>query len=130
MYRGIKNDVTIKILTIKGLDKGIGSQYMKDVLTNMKTALLGKKNVRFGFRVINKGELKHQDWLFHDRFLIIDKQQVYLIGSSIGYHIKPHQSTGILRIVNTETADFIISLFNAYWQNCPEYEIPVRLINS
>ena len=96
----------------------------------MKLKVLPKANMRFGFRVLDKRDrINDGDWIFHDRFLIIDQIKVYLTGSSIGSHVKSHDSTGIFMISDSETATFIISLFNEYWKNANRNEIPVSYLH-
>lgn len=128
IFSNINNDITIKILTIKGLD---GPQtYLTDVKNSLKMTIPPTKNNRLGLRVINKGDILNQGGrYFHDRFLIIDDSEVYLIGSSLGYHIKTEQSTGIFKVSNDETKNFIKSIFRYYWTNSNHHEIPLTFLH-
>lgn len=54
IFANIQNDVTIKILTYKGL--GRNPQYLTEVKNAFKTIILPSKDCRFGLRVINKSE--------------------------------------------------------------------------
>lgn len=128
IFANIKDDVTIKILTCKGLDRG--QTYLEEVKNTLKIAIPPTKNCRFGLRVINKGDINNQgERYFHDRFLIIDDSEVYLIGSSLGYHIKPEQSTGIFKVSNDDTKKFIRSIFKYYWDNSTKHQIKLTYLH-
>ncbi|MCD4793956.1 MAG: hypothetical protein K8R54_12020 [Bacteroidales bacterium] len=126
VFNDIQDDLTIKLLTLKGLT---GSTYLPDVLDAMKIKISSSKDVRFGMRVINKGDMNEKEkYSFHDRFLIIDQTNVYLIGSSIGHHLSPKQSTGIYKVDNTDTKEFIKEIFDEYWKKAMNNEIPIQFL--
>jgi len=128
IFANIKNDITIKILTLKGLDPN--SSYLTDVHNAIKTVIPPEKDCRFGLRVINKGDKANQGGrFFHDRFLIIDNTDIFLIGSSLGYHLTPMQSTGVFKVTNPDTKAFILSVFQDYWDNSSQYEIPLTYLH-
>ena len=124
----INNNITIKILSKKGLTKN--PTYLTDIQNALKIKINAIQMVRFGVRVINPGDTSHANWIFHDRFLIIDDSDVYLIGGSIGYHIKADTSTGIYKIENSETIYFIKSIYLEYWKIAATYEIPVQYLHT
>lgn len=128
IFANINDEITIKILTSKGLD---GPQtYLTEVKNILKTIIPPRKNCRFGLRVINRGDVVNQgDHYFHDRFLIIDDSEVFLIGSSVGYHIKSERSTGIFKVSNDETKDFIKSIFKYYWEHSTKHQIPLTYLH-
>ncbi|KAA6322116.1 hypothetical protein EZS27_028312 [termite gut metagenome] len=128
IFSNIQSDVTIKILTCKGLNSSL--TYLNEVKDAIKLVIPERKDCRFGLRVINNGDVTNQrDRFFHDRFLFIDNADVYLIGSSVGYHLKSEKSTGIFKVANSETKDFIISIFKYYWDNSAKHEIPVAYLH-
>lgn len=128
IFADINNDITIKILTMKGLDRN--RQYLHNVEAALKQLIPSAKNTRFGLRVINKGDPANQsDRFFHDRFLIIDQNKPFLVGASVEYHIHPRMSTGIFKITDTDTALFIRSMFNYYWNASSQDEIPVKFLH-
>ena len=103
--------------------------YLEDVRDALKTIILPSKNCRFGLRVINTGDIANQgNYFFHDRFLIIDEADVFLVGSSIGYHIQSKQSTGIYKVYSTDAKEFIKSIFKHYWDNCTQHQIPLTFL--
>ncbi len=128
IFNNIPNNITLKILTQKGLN---GTQsYLTDVHNSLKMKITSSKNIRFGLRVFNKGDISNQgDWFFHDRYLIIDKTDIYLVGSSVGYHLKPEKSTGIFKVNNVDTGLFIISLFEEYWKQAYRHKIPLQFLH-
>ena len=76
IFANIKNNITIKILTLRGLDSTLS--YLTDVHNALKTIIPPEKDCRFGLRVINKGDVANQGGrFFHDRFLIIDNTDIF-----------------------------------------------------
>jgi len=129
IFDEIPKNITLKILTLKGLVRS--QSYLTDVLNSLKIKIPASKNIRFGLRLYNLGDDANQgNWFFHDRYLIIDQKDVYLIGSSVEWHIRSVGSTGIFKINNIETSQFIISIFNEYWKNALRHEIPVQFLHS
>lgn len=128
IFANIKKNITIKVLTLKGLD---GPQtYLTEVKNALKTIISPQKDCRFGLRVINKGDSINQgERYFHDRFLIIDDSEVYLIGSSLGYHVKSELSTGIFKVSDNGTKDFIKSIFKHYWDHSSQHQIPLTYLH-
>ena len=129
IFSNIKNDITIKILTLKGLDSNLS--YLSDVHNAIKSVIAPSKDCRFSLRVINKGDVANQGGrFFHDRFLIIDGVDVFFIGSSLGYHLKSEQSTGIFKVNNPDTRDFVLSIFQEYWNSSNQHEIPLTYLHT
>lgn len=129
VFANIQDNITIKILTKRSLHKN--SAYLMDVKNSLMMVIPASKNARLGIRVINGSDSYNQGGrFFHDRFLIIDSE-VYLIGSSIEYHLRSQNSvsTGILKVFNTETQDFIKSIFKYYWDNSAQHQIPVAYLH-
>jgi len=128
IFANIRNNVTIKILTFKGLDRN--QTYLTEVKDLLKTIIPPSKDCRFGLRVINTGDIANQgSRFFHDRFLIIDENNVFLVGSSVGYHIQSEQSTGIFKVYNTDTKEFIKSIFKHYWDNSTQHQIQLTYLH-
>lgn len=128
IFLNIDNNITIKILTSKSIFRN--TTYLNDLKNALKMIITESKNCRFGLRVINETDPhNHGGRFFHDRFLIIDDTDIYLIGSSIGYHLKSQQSTGIFKVLNFDTKTFIKSIFKHYWDNSNQNEIPVSYLH-
>lgn len=128
IFNDISENITIKILTQKGISGD--SVFIQEIINALKMTIPNSKNIRFGMRVINKGDSNQKGWLFHDRYLIIDNSKVYLIGSSVGSHTKSHESTGIYKVENNNTIIFIISVFNKYWGQASAHKIDVTYLES
>ncbi|MBS1501233.1 MAG: hypothetical protein JST32_04175 [Bacteroidetes bacterium] len=127
IFNNVGTGLTIKILTSKHIDRA--NTYLNSVMPSIQSVIPSSKNVRFGMRVFNKADVHNQGgWFFHDRFLIIDGSEVYLIGGSIGWHLIPQEATGIFKVDHFETKDFIKSLFHEYWRKAYRHELPVRYI--
>jgi len=126
MFDNLSNNIEIRLLTLKGLS-GRNMNYINDLWTELKANIDLSKNIRLGIRVVNLGDMARQGNLFfHDRFLIIDKQYVYLIGSSLGWHIN---SDGILKVNDSNTVEFIVAIFDEYWKLSNLYEKPVQFLH-
>lgn len=126
LFDSIQSNITIKILHQKGYSPQ--SFYFQNFWNIFKSIIPASKNVRLGMRFIDSGNISHKNGEFHDRFLIIDQLEVYLIGGSIGWHRESKGSTGIFKVQDIETANFIKSLFTEYWNFATQNEIPVRYL--
>ena len=127
LFTSVQADTTIKLLTMQGLNRQ--NPYLTNVLNAFKVVIPASKNVKFGLRVIDRGNGSLADWAFHDRFLIVDGNDTYLIGGSVGWHRKPNGSTGILKLANADTVRFIRSLFDEYWKKAAGAEIPLGALH-
>lgn len=129
IFDSINTGVTIKLLTQKGSTR-IPS-YKTEVHNALKLKIIPALNIRFGMRVIDNGRMSDMNWLFHDRYLIIDNADVYLIGASVGWHTKIENSTGIYKVEHADTKQFIRSIFTKYWDkvSLPVNEIPVQFLH-
>jgi hypothetical protein len=112
IFNNINDNITLKILTSKGLE-GVRASYLVDVYNCFKTQIPSSKNMNFCIGAINKKYKK--DWDFHDRFLIIDNVIVYIIGASVEYNHVSIKSSGIFKVSNVNSSNFIINLFNKHW---------------
>ncbi len=124
----INSNISIKILTLKALN-GSGS-YFHAVANDLKLVIPRSKNIRFAMRAIDKSDTTQFDWRFHDRFLILDQSDVYLIGCSLAGHTVPHLSTGIYKVTETDTKTFIISIFREYWRTATNQEYTLRFLHT
>ena len=128
IFSNIKNDITIKILVYTSLQNK--KNYLTDVQDALKLIIPPQKDCRFGLRLINNDDKHNQgDRFFHDRFLIIDETDVFLVGSSIGYHIQSELSTGIFKVSNIDTKEFIKSIFKHYWDNSKKHQIQLTYLH-
>jgi len=129
IFDSLPSNLEIRLLILKGLDKGIHSAFINNVWTELRRIIDPSKNIKFGIRVVNEGDGRQRNLFFHDRFLITDKNDVYLIGSSIGWHVASKSSTGILKITDPDISEFIISIFNEYWRLSSLYEKAVQILH-
>ena len=54
---------------------------------------------------------------WHDRFLILDGDNVYLIGNSIDAQEQTSKSFGIMKLVETDDINLVVDAYNAYRQD-------------
>lgn len=127
IFTSVKSAVLIKILTTKGLDKSV--TYLQNIYTEVKSTIPATKNVSFCIGAINRSLSEKKIWEFHDRFLILDRTRVYLVGASVEYNYKSIASSGIYRIGNDITANFIIEQFDKYWNQTTKYPSSVQLLH-
>lgn len=127
IFTSIKANVFIKILTTKGLDRN--GTYLQNIYSEVKSTIPSAKNVSFCIGVINRSEMAKRVWEFHDRFLILDRTRVYLVGASVEYNYKSMASSGIYRISNNITANFIIEQFDKYWHQTTKLPSSVQLLH-
>lgn len=128
IFVNIGQDITIRILTLKGLFPL--STYFNDIANEIKLIVPSAKNTRLAMRAINTGNSLQADWHFHDRFLIIDQQQIYIVGASLGWHIQVRYSTGIYHITDIETQVFIRSMFDEYWARATDFQYTLRYLHT
>jgi hypothetical protein len=129
IFDNIPSSVTLKILTSKKLS-GPDIHYLNSIHLSLKGRIPPSKNLRFGMRVLDMNDPATKNgWNIHDRFLIIDDTDVFLVGSSIGWHLTAYGSTGIYRVDSHETCDFIRSIFTEYWRQASSNEIPIQFLH-
>lgn len=129
VFDSVNNNVAIKILTSKGLS-GHHANYMTEVFNDVYTLIPASKNVSFCIGVINLSDSVKKSWDFHDRFLIIDNTEAYLIGASVEHNYKSKLSSGIYKISNANTISFIISQFNNHWAQTVKLPSTLQLLHQ
>lgn len=118
VFDSTKTNVAIRILTTKGLF-GPNVNYPSDIHSLFKSTIPASKNISLGVGVIDKQTKR--DWAFHDRFLIIDNKTVFIVGASIEYNYKSISSTGIYKVSDINTSNFIIDQFLNHWNETTKY---------
>lgn len=115
IFANLNYPVDITILTLCSLQRW--THKCSNVETKIKefvpTEFLA--NTSFEMLYINKdryGADINGAWQFHDRFLMIDDSDFFIIGSSVAHHLSSMQSTGIMRIEYEEDKDVIRNAFN------------------
>lgn len=121
----VQSNIKVNILTIR--------QKKSDYFDSIKSKLLyvlpdNVDNISFYIRCIDSGDIDNKKWQFHDRILIIDRTDVFLVGASIGYNISPHRSFGIYKIYDVNTMSFILNMFQQYWQQGVQNELTLTNI--
>ena len=83
------------------------------IASNIPSSL--KADMEICFSYISEGDELGKLWVFHDRFLIIDKERVFLIGGSLGYHLSSIASTGIYELKDSDDKALVKDMFETYW---------------
>lgn len=89
--------------------------FMDGVVTRMETAMSADVKSDCSVTITQAKGLGYSNWKMHDRFLIIDLTDVYLIGSSVGNYLNLGESTGAYQIMEHNDKELIIKAFNYYW---------------
>lgn len=118
--------VDIVLLTLMGAQKW--SNWQTGIINEFRqmvpTAFLDETSLTLAY--IDKaqhGDDLNGKWQFHDRFLIIDDMDYYLVGSSIAHHLSAKQSTGIMKLEHDVDKALIYDVFSktfdqAVFDNC------------
>ena len=114
IFSNLTHGVDITLLTLGSFQSW--PQKISNIVTRIKQSVpdVFKATTSLSALYINKDiHGRHQDdsWLFHDRFLIIDDSDFYIIGSSVGYHITATQSTGIMEMSSDRDKDIILDAY-------------------
>lgn len=128
IFSNIKQNISIQILTQVSLN-GRYSGYKENILEKMRDTIPKEKNTSFCIGIIDKYNHYKRLWEFHDRFLIIDENQVYIVGGSVEYNHISKMSSGIYKVTNTSSSDFIVSLFIKYWNATEKHPVTTQLLH-
>ena len=117
IFSWLKNPVDVTVLSSKS---AMHTRYLQDLVDNTRlqlpTALSGRCVFTFGY--INTDRYGLDLWRTHDRYLIIDDLDYYLIGGSIAQHREAHQSTGIYQVTEQRDKDVIQDAFDKTFSVC------------
>ena len=115
VFRYLNNSVRFRYLVVEG-----DVQFEKDfqkwepvIASNIPSSL--KADMEISFSYISGGDELGKLWVFHDRFLIIDNERVFLIGGSLGYHLSSVASTGIYELKDSDDKALVKDMFETYW---------------
>lgn len=91
------------------------TDFKNGVVTNMETAMNAAVKVGCSITITQAKGTPYSIWKMHDRFLIVDRTHVYLIGSSVGNYLSPCESTGAYEVTDNNDKDLIIKAFDYFW---------------
>lgn len=90
------------------------NEYIQGIIdetrNHIPTAAVGNCTITVAF--IDTDSHGLDEWHTHDRFLIVDDSEYYLIGSSAEFHRRLRQSTGIYHITENADKQVIQDAFN------------------
>lgn len=115
LFSYLQNNTKVKVLlcTTKPLFLSKAPSMWK-LSSNIQ--LTGKSGVQIMFGCVDKGNNTYKVWEWHDRWLIIDDERVFLIGSSLAYYLKPINTTGIYELKSEEDKELVKEMFKKYWK--------------
>ena len=111
---GIKINILTRYLCDKQIDASCKIQEFKDAIIKA----LRKHSVRDYHLSIKCNYCDFQAKVWHDRYLIIDNKDVYLVGTSIKEMINPRKSFGMYHVDNELDSAFIISKKEECYNSC------------
>lgn len=115
IFRHLKNSVKLRYLKVEDDGKFEGKvSTWEPVIANMISPAL-KPGMDVVFAYISSNTDFGAKWEFHDRFLIIDEERFFLVGSSVGYYLSSKASTGIFELTEDEDKSLVKDLFDMYW---------------
>lgn len=91
------------------------TDFRDGIVTNMESAMTANEKVGCSITIAQAKGTPYSIWKMHDRFLIVDKTYVYLIGSSVGNYLNAGESTGAYEVSANDDKDLIIKAFEYYW---------------
>lgn len=104
--------ISIKMITEPKVPLTI---FKSGVVTNMETTMIAAIKAGCSITITQAKGMGFSDWKMHDRFLIVDKTHVFLIGSSVGNYRIAGESTGAYEVTDNEDKGLIIKAFEYYW---------------
>lgn len=110
-----QNNIRIEILTIceNGESKSDLENFARNILKAINDKKVPKCQVKmYALMPRNLRKVKWAEW--HDRFLIIDNKEVYLVGASLDGHESSNKSHGICRLTAIDDINLVIDTYVAY----------------
>lgn len=104
--------ISIKMITEPKVPLAI---FKSGVVTNMETTMTAAIKAGCSLTITQAKGMGFSDWKMHDRFLIVDKTHVFLIGSSVGNYRIAGESTGAYEVTDNDDKELIIKAFEYYW---------------
>ena len=104
--------ITIKMITEPKVSL---ANFKSGVVTNMETAMTAAIKAGCSITITQAKGMGFSAWKMHDRFLIVDKTHVFLIGSSVGNYLIAGESTGAYEVTDNDDKELIIKAFEYYW---------------
>lgn len=115
VFECFRHRIEVTVLTSKSSQRTGYLQELIDETKNHIDPSATDSNFKFGFIDTDKHGKVFKS---HDRFLIIDDNECYLIGASVEYHRRAIESTGIYHIEHDEDRGVIKTAFNKVLTIC------------
>lgn len=116
IFRYFRHSVSIRYLMMES--KGNFDERMRICETIISGMIPNglKCGMNIVFSYISEGDEWGKWWSFHDRFLIIDKERVFLVGSSVGYQLDSKGTSGICELHEEQDKAIVMDYFDDYWK--------------
>lgn len=114
VFSRIKNCVKIELLSHGSSQNSRVADSIQHIKNNLDLAIVSLTEIKFFWISTDKYVAKYS---VHDRFLIIDDQRYFLVGSSWGHHSNvdgDRGSTGIFEIENDNDKNIIKRMYDKY----------------
>lgn len=118
LFNYVKHPVKIKFLMAKSAVTFINAfnSWENTISSYFPKGLKVGSEVELGYIDDNGSDVLNSKWKCHDRFLIVDEKRMFLVGSSLGYHLRSINSTGMYELQDKEDKDIVKEMFGKYWQ--------------
>lgn len=115
VFKFLSKSVKLRYLMVAG-DKKFEEDFVRwepVIAGNIIPSLKSGMEIRFSY--ISEGDDLGKFWTFHDRFLMIDCNRIFLIGGSLGYHLSSIASTGMYELKDGDDKALVKEMFETYW---------------
>lgn len=114
VFSRIKKSLKIELLSHGSAQNSRVADSIQHIKNNLDSTIVRSTEIKFFWISTDK---YHTTYSVHDRFLIIDDQRYFLVGSSWGYHSNvdgDRGSTGIFEIENDKDKNIIKNRYDKY----------------
>lgn len=128
LFTGVKqNDIQIDFVCCIGLENvniksnaaiTKANQMIQADIDELSCFLKRQGLTRFEIYVHNYLCYKNRPQLWHDRYLILDDSDVYIVGTSINMLTEQNRSFGITKVENKKDIDIILKFNKHYREKC------------
>lgn len=93
-------------------------QIIRADIDKLSNILVKQGVTGFKINVHNYVCYKNKPQLWHDRYLILDDSEVYIVGASINMLTERNRSYGIVKVENKEDIDIVLNFNKYYREEC------------
>ncbi len=118
VFANLSNCVKVVVLTKKNARRK--DVYLDGLINHTKANINSsvKGNCCFAFGFIDTDSHPQGVWQCHDRFIIIDDENFFLVGASVESHLRSLHSTGIYEVTADEDKEIIRDAYKKTFKEC------------